>query len=164
MNTELRGIIIGILSGLITYLLTETFNWEINLSLWKWCFITIVIILLICIIRYLFFKIKLKRITEEFTEASFGDSYIYTWRFKRSKGKYSAYGYEATDIRTKRPLSELNNETRFTFGHEVPEETIKLFIQLILIANIDKKIGLYLKPLLEYLNWTEDSQKHQLLH
>ena len=58
----------------------------------------------------------------------------------------------------------MSNETVHTCGHEVPENTIKLFIQLIMIASIDKKMTKQLKPVLEYLNWLEDSQKHQLLH
>jgi hypothetical protein len=58
----------------------------------------------------------------------------------------------------------MNNGKRFTCGHEVPEETIKMFIQLIIVANIDKKMGKTLQPVLEYLHWIEDSQKHSLLH
>jgi hypothetical protein len=58
----------------------------------------------------------------------------------------------------------MNNGKRFTCGHEVPEETIKMFVQLIIIANVDKKMGETLKPVLEYLHWIEDSQKHSLLH
>lgn len=64
----------------------------------------------------------------------------------------------------KKSLSEMNNERVFTCGHEVPEDTIKLFIQLIIITNVDKKMGKKLLPLLEYLHWTEDSQRHNLLH
>ena len=58
----------------------------------------------------------------------------------------------------------MNNNRIITCGHEVPEETIKMFIQLILIANIDKKMGEQLQPTLEYLNWVENSQYHKLLH
>ena len=58
----------------------------------------------------------------------------------------------------------MNNERVVTIGHEVPEETIKMILQLWLIGSMDKKMGERLKPVLEYLNWVEDSQKHQLLH
>ena len=57
-----------------------------------------------------------------------------------------------------------NNVFDLANGHEVPEETIKMFIQLILIANIDKKMEEKLRPVLEYLHWTENSQYHNLLH
>ena len=64
----------------------------------------------------------------------------------------------------KKTLSEMNNERVHTCGHEVPEDTIKLFIQLIIITNVNKKMGKKLFPLLEYLHWTENSQRHNLLH
>lgn len=35
----------------------------------------------------------------------------------------------------------MNNERVHTCGHEVPEDTIKLFIQLIIITNVNKKWG-----------------------
>ena len=58
----------------------------------------------------------------------------------------------------------MNNERVHTCGHEVPEDTIKLFIQLIIIINVNKKMGKKLLPLLEYLHRTENSQCHNLLH
>ena len=58
----------------------------------------------------------------------------------------------------------MNNDRTITLGHEIPEETIKMIIQLLIIANIDKKKGSQLKNVLKYLDWTEDSSKHQLLH
>ena len=125
--------------------------WKIQLPLWMW--LTIFVVLTV------------KRLITDFTECVFGDSYVYTWKYKRTyTGRYNAYGYEATDIHTKIPLSEMNNGKRFVCGHEVPEETIKMFIQLIIVANIDKKTGKTLQPVLEYLHWIEDSQKHSLLH
>lgn len=56
----------------------------------------------------------------------------------------------------------MNNEHTITFGHKVPEETIKMFIQLELIIMVDKRIGNTLLPVLEYLNWTENNQKYPL--
>ncbi|EXY20642.1 hypothetical protein M076_3614 [Bacteroides fragilis str. 2-F-2  len=58
----------------------------------------------------------------------------------------------------------MNNERVHTCGHEVPEDTIKLFIQLIIIISVNKEKGKKLFPLLEYLHWTENSQRHNLLH
>lgn len=58
----------------------------------------------------------------------------------------------------------MNNKHTITFGHEVPEETIEMFIQLELIIMVDKRIGNTLLPVLEYLNWTENIEKHPLLH
>jgi len=43
-------------------------------------------------------------------------------------------------------------------------DTIKMFIQLIIVANIDKKMGKTLMPVLDFLHWVENSQYHKLLH
>ena len=65
---------------------------------------------------------KIRDVISEYTEGTFGDSYVYTWEFKRNrKGQYNVYGYEATKIALKKPLAELSNEHIFTCGHEVPE-------------------------------------------
>ena len=159
------SILVGIAVELLCRVIFDTSILSLQIPLWSWLLITIGIIFVHDIIYYLIKRHHVKEIINEFTECSFGDSFVYTWNYKRTKdGRYSAYGYEATNIRTKIPLAEMNNETVHTCGHEVPENTIKLFIQLIMIASIDKKMTKQLKPVLEYLNWVEDSQKHQLLH
>lgn len=169
MNDTFKGIIIGVISSLIAsgiiYAIAESFVWEFLLPLWIWLCISLGILVLIYAIRKIVICYKVKNFISEYTEGAFGDSYIYTWKYKRTrKGQYSAYGYEATDIRTKKPLAEMNNDRTITLGHEIPEETIKMIIQLLIIANIDKKKGSQLKNVLKYLDWTEDSSKHQLLH
>ena len=169
MNDTFKGIIIGVISSLIAsgiiYAITESFVWEFPLPLWIWLCISVGVLAVIYIVQKIILWFKVKKLISEFTEASFGDSYVYTWKYKRSrKGRYSAYGYEATEIRTKKPLAEMNNERTLTFEHEVPEEKIKMIIQLLIIANIDKKMGKQLNNVLEYLYWTEDSSKHTLLH
>lgn len=169
MNDTLKGIIIGVISSLIAsgliYAMTESFMWNFPLPLWIWLCISLCIFVLIYAIRKIVICHKVKSFISEFTEGSFGDSYVYTWKYKRTrKGQYSAYGYEATDIRTKAPLAELKDEKKFIPGHEVPEATIKMIIQLLIIANVDKKKGAKLKSVLEYLYWTEDSTKHPPLH
>ena len=169
MNDTFKGIIIGVISSLIAsgiiYAITESFVWEFPLPLWIWLCISLVIFVLIYAIRKIVIYHKVKNFISEYTEGAFGDSYVYTWKYKRTrKGQYSAYGYEATDIRIKTSLSEMNNGKTITLGHEVPETTIKMIIQLLIIANVDKKKGVKLKSVLEYLYWTEDSSKHRLLH
>ena len=169
MNDTFKGIIIGIISSLIAsgivYAITESFVWNFSLPLWIRLCISVGVLAVIYIVQKIILWFKVKKLISEFTEASFGDSYVYTWKYKRSrKGRYSAYGYEATEIRTKKPLAEMNNEKTATFGHEVPETTIKMIIQLLIIANVDKKMGKQLKNVIEYLYWTEDSSKHPLLH
>lgn len=169
MNDIFKGIILGVISSLIAsgiiYSLTQSFVWNFPFPLWAWLCISLSIFILIYAIRRIVLWYKVRNFISEFTESSFGDSYVYTWRYKRSrKGNYSAYGYEATDIRTKKPISEMNNDKTITFGHEIPEETIKMIVQLLMIANIDKKMGKQLNNVLEYLYWTEDSSKHSLLH
>ena len=169
MNDTIKGIIIGIVSSLIAsgimYFITKQLLWNLALPIWLWLVISLEIVLLIYIIRIAIREYRVYHLVSEFNEGVLGDSFVYTWRYKRSKnGFYSAYGYEATDIHTKKPLYEMNNDRVHTCGHEVPEETLKMFIQLILIANIDKKMGKKLKPVLEHLHWVENSQMHQLLH
>jgi hypothetical protein len=169
MNDTVKGIIIGIVSGLITsgivYSITEKFIWNMSMPLWIWLAITAGIAFFIYITRIIIREYRVYNLISEFTEGRFGDSYEYTWKFKRSKyGVYRAFGYEATEIRLKKPLAEMNIERVHTFGHEVPEETIKMILQLWLIASMDKKMGERLKPVLEYLNWVENSQYHNLLH
>ena len=169
MNDIVKGIIIGVVSGLITsgivYAITEQFIWNVSVPLWIWLAITAGMAFVIYITRIIIMEIRVYNLISEFTEGRFGDSYEYVWKFKRSKyGVYRAYGYEATEIHLKRPLNEMDNERVHTFGHEVPEATIKMILQLWLIASMDKKMGEELKPVLEYLNWVENSQMHQLLH
>ena len=169
MNDTVKGIIIGIVSGLITsgivYAITEKFIWNVSMPLWIWLTITAGVALVIYITRIVIREYRVYNLISEFTEGRFGDSYDYTWKFKRSKyGVYRAFGYEATEIRLKKPLAEMNNERVHTFGHEVPEETIKMILQLWLIGSMNKKMGERLKPVLEYLHWVENSQCHNLLH
>lgn len=169
MNDTFKGIIIGVISSLIAsgiiYAITESFVWEFSLPLWIWLCISLGIFVLIYAIRRIVICYKVKNFISGYTEGAFGDSYVYTWKYKRTrKGQYSAYGYEVTDIRTKTPIAELKDEKKFIPGHEVPEATIKMIIQLLIIANVDKKRGAKLKSVLEYLYWTEDSSKHRLLH
>lgn len=169
MNDTLKGIIIGVISSLIAsgiiYAITEAFVWNFSLPLWIWLSISLGVFILTCIILQIVICHKVKDFVSEYTEGAFGDSYVYTWKYKRSrKGQYSAYGYEVTEIRTKTPLSEMNNGNTNTFGHEVPETTIKMIIQLSIIANVNKKMGKQLRNVIEYLYWTEDSSKHSLLH
>lgn len=158
-----KDIIVGLITFCITSILKEI--WDIQLPLWIWLIVLVGVFGLGYAIYRLFLWYRVRRIISEFTESAFGDSFVYTWKYKKSSnGRYSAYGYEPTEIRTKKTLSEMNNERVHTFGHEIPEDTIKLFIQLIVITNVDKKIGKKLSPLLEYLHWTENSQRHNLLH
>lgn len=165
MAETLNEIIIGIVSSLMTTGIIYILGCNVTLPLWIWFASTVVLLLFIFFIKWIVKKRRIKNFISEFTECSLGNSYVYTWKYKRSKhGIHSAYGYEATDIHTKNSLNEMNNEKTITFGHEVPEETIKMFIQLVLIANIEKNMGEKLKSVLDYLNWSEDSQKHQLLH
>ena len=131
MNDTFKGIIIGVISSLIAsgiiYAITESFVWNFTLPLWIWLCISLSIFLLTYTIRKVVICCKVKNFISEFTEGSFGNSYVYTWKYKRCrKGEYSAYGYEATDIHTKKPLAEMNNDRTITLGHEIPEETIKM--------------------------------------
>lgn len=163
----LKDIIIGIIGGLITFCITTLLTkiWTIQLPLWL-SFVLLVGILIFCYTtRYIILIYRVKRMISEFTEGALGDSFIYTWKYKKSSnGRYSAYGYEPTDIHIKRSLSDVNSVGVYTCGHEVPEDKIRLFIQLTIIININKEMKEKLLPLLEYLHWTENQQQHNLYH
>jgi len=164
MNS-LKGIIIGVFSSLIAagiiYIITKYSTiWSIMLPLWLWIVITTISLLFLSIGYIIVYKLRVRKLVFEFTEGSFGNSYVYTWNYKRSKdSKYSAFGYEAIDIHTKTHLSEMNNEKVLTYGHQVPEETIKMCVQLFLIAKIDKRIGKDFSSILDYMSWIVESQK-----
>lgn len=169
MKDTIKGIIIGVVSSLIAsgivYGITEKSLWNIQLPLWGWLALSLIIFFAFYLIKHLILLHKIRDIISEYTEGAFGDSYVYTWEFKRNrKGQYSVYGYEATKIALKKPLAELNNEHAFTFGHEVPEYIIKMMIQLTLMSMIEKRLGVLLRPTIEYLHWIENSQCHKLLH
>lgn len=162
-----KDIIIGVTGGLVTFCITSTLTkiWDIQLPLWIWSIVLVGALILGYVIHYMIFRYRVKIIISEFTESAFGDSFVYTWKYKKkTNGRYGAYGYEPTEIHTKKSLSEMNNERVYTCGHEVPEDTIKLFIQLNVIIKVNKTMGKKLLPLLEYLHWTESSQRHNLLH
>lgn len=160
-----KGFITGFISSVIAsgfiWLITRKLTWNIELPLWIWLSGTLCVLMFVYLFCLLVQRVRVIRAISEYKEGVFGDSYEYTWEYKRSKGIYSVYGYEPYKIRTKRPLSELNNEHTITIGHEVPESTIKMFIQLMLISKIDKKTGEKLMPVINYLNWMENKQKQQ---
>ena len=165
MKDIFKGVISSLTATVVIYVINKGYVWDFSFPLWIWLCISVGVLAVIYIVQKIILWFKVRKLISEFTEATFGDSYVYTWKYKRcGNGRYSAYGYEATDIRTKKPLAEMNNEKTLTCGHEVPEEKIKMIIQLLLIANIDKKRGKQLNNVLEYLYWTEDSSKHRPLH
>ena len=80
----------------------------------------------------------------------------FPWKFRKSNSPYSAYGYEAYEIKKKLPLNEFNNEHTITFGHEVNEYNAKRIIQLTIVAMVDKKAAKLLQPTIEYLHHLEN--------
>lgn len=122
-----KKIIIGVTGGLITFCITSilTETWDIQLPLWIWLIVLVGVLVLGYAIHCLNLWYRVRKIISGFTESAFGDSFIYTWKYKKSsKGRYSVYGYEPTEIRTKKSLSEMNNERVHTLGHEIPEDTL----------------------------------------
>ena len=154
MNTmydTTKGILIGVVSSLIAtgIVFAITFVWNISVPVWMWLSITVGVVLLLCFIKHLIVRRRINLIISEYTEGAFGNSYVYIWKYRKSrKGLYSAYGYEATEICLKNSLSD---NRIITIGHEVPEETIKLYIQLIIIANVNKRMGIQLQPVLNFI-------------
>ncbi|MDE5877342.1 MAG: hypothetical protein K2H47_07605 [Muribaculaceae bacterium] len=170
MNKEtIKGIIIGVISSLIAsgilYSITEKWLWNYNFPVWLWLTVTVGIYLIYKLIKYLIFRRRLNDILSEFKEGYMGDSFPYTWEYKKSKGLYSVYGYEPYNFKlteeTKVMLSEPN---AYIFsGHHVPEYVLKRYIQLQIVYMMNKKLQPYLIESLQFLNYAQDGHKHKVL-
>ena len=65
--------------------------WKIQLPLWVWLTIFVVLTVLFYVVDYFITQYKVKRLITDFTECVFGDSYVYTWKYKRTyTGRYKA--------------------------------------------------------------------------
>lgn len=155
MNNTIKGILIGVVSSLIAtgIVYAITIVWNISVPVWTWLCITIGVVFLLCFIRHLIVRRRINHIISEYTEGAFGNSYVYTWKYKKSrKGFYSAYGYEATEIHKKAYESNENSEIlTIRQRQEVPEETIKLYVQLMIIANVNKRMGMWIQPMMNLI-------------
>ena len=164
-----RSFISGIFSSLIAsgiiYFFTKEWLWNYNLPLWIWLSITVGIYLIYKLILYIIFKSRLNNIISEYKEGTIGDSFPYTWEYKKSTGPYSIYGYEPYNIKIKEETKEnLSKPNTYVCGHDVREEALKRFIQVQIVWMMNKNLQAYLLPTLEYLNYTQDSQKHEILY
>lgn len=105
-----RSFLLGIFSSLIAsgiiYFFTKEWLWNYNLSLWIWLSITVGIYLIYKLTQYIIFKWRLNNILSEYKEGIIGDSFPYTWEYKKSKGPYSIYGYEPYNIKIKEETKE----------------------------------------------------------
>lgn len=161
-----KGILTGVVSSLIAtgifWFLTEKLLWCLSLPLWIWLIVTLFIANVFFMVCFIVRKHRISHAISEYKEGTFGDSYEYTWEYRKGNGPLSVYGYEPYQIRTKRLLAELNNEHTITLGHEVSEENIKRIIQITIICMVDIKMKDILQPTLEYLHYLEDSRYHKL--
>ncbi len=161
----ITGIIIGVISSLIALGLTKEWLWNYKITLWIYLVLAIFVYLLFRLISYLRFKHKLHNVLSEYREGNIGNSYSYTWEFKKSKGLYNVYGYEPYNIQIKDETKEgLSKRNTYVNGHSVPEIMLKRYIQLQIVYMMNKDIRSYIEPTLEYLHFTQDSQKHQILY
>lgn len=169
MNKEnIKGIIIGVISSLIAsgilYSITEKWLWNYNIPVWIWLTASVAVYLIDRIILWIIFKKKLGNILSEYKEGYMGDSFPYTWEYKKSNGPYSVYGYEPYNIKIKDETKEkLSKPNTYVFGHDVPEDALKRYIQLQIVYMMNKKLQPYLIHSLQFLNYAQDSQKHQIL-
>lgn len=170
MNKEtIKGIIIGVISSLIAsgilYSITEKWLWNYNLPAWLCLLVIVVVYLIYRLSRYLNFKRRLNNFLSEFKEGYLGDSFPYTWEYKKSNSPYSVYGYEPYNIKIKFETKEqISKPNTYVCGHDVSEEALKRFIQLYVIYIMNKDLRPYIQPTLEYLNYTQDSQKHKIVY
>lgn len=170
MNKEtIKGIIFGVISSLIAsgilYSVTEKWLWNYNIPVWLWLSVIVVVYLTYKLSKCLIFKRRLNNILSEFKEGGMGDSFPYTWEYKKSNGPYSVYGYEPYNIKIKDETKEkLSKPNTYVCGHDVPEDALKRYIQLSVIYMMNKRLQAFILPTLEYLNYTQDSQKHQIIY
>lgn len=170
MNREnIKGLVIGVIGSLIAsgiiYFFTKEWLWNYKIPVWIWLAASAVAYLVYRIIRWIILKKRLKDILSEYKEGVLGDSFPYTWEYKRSKGPYSVYGYEPYNIKIKDETKEkLSKPNTYVCGHDVPEDALKRFIQLSVIYMMNKRLQAFILPTLEYLNYTQDSRKHKILY
>lgn len=165
----IKSIIVGVISSLIAsgilYSITEKWLWNYKFPIWLWLSATVGVYLIYKLIMYLIFIQRLKGILSEFKEGYMGDSFPYTWEYKKSCGPYSVYGYEPYNIKIKAETKEkLSKPNTYVRGHDVPEDALKRYIQLTVIYMMNKKLQAFILPTLEYLSYTQDSQKHQIIY
>ena len=170
MNREnIKGRVIGVIGSLIAsgiiYFFTKEWLWNYKIPVWIWLAASAVAYLVYRIIRWIILKKRLKDILSEYKEGVLGDSFPYTWEYKKSNGPYSVYGYEPYKIKIKDETKEkLSKPNTYVCGHDVPEDALKRFIQLSVIYMMNKRLQAFILPTLEYLNYTQDSQKHKILY
>lgn len=170
MNREnIKGLVIGVIGSLIAsgiiYFFTKEWLWNYKIPVWIWLAASAVAYLVYRIIRWIILKKRLKDILSEYKEGVLGDSFPYTWEYKKSNGPYSVYGYEPYNIKIKDETKEkLSKPNTYVCGHDVPEDALKRFIQLSVIYMMNKRLQAFILPTLEYLNYTQDSRKHQILY
>lgn len=170
MNREnIKGLVIGVIGSLIAsgiiYFFTKEWLWNYKIPVWIWLAASAVVYLVYIIIRWIILKKRLKDILSEYKEGVLGDSFPYTWEYKKSNGPYSVYGYEPYNIKIKDETKEkLSKPNTYVCGHDVPEDALKRFIQLSVIYMMNKRLQAFILPTLEYLNYTQDSRKHQILY
>ncbi|WP_298071814.1 hypothetical protein [uncultured Bacteroides sp.] len=170
MNKEtIKGVIIGVISSLIAsgifYPITKKWLWNYNCPVWLWLSVTVGVCLIYKLIKCLIFRRRLNDILSEYKEGVFGDSFPYTWEYKKSYGPYSVYGYEPYNIKIKEETKEKRSKPDiYLFGHDVPEDALKRYIQLYVTYKMNKGLQAYILPTLKYLDYTQDSQKHQILY
>lgn len=170
MNREnIKGLVIGVIGSLIAsgiiYFFTKEWLWNYKIPVWIWLAASAVVYLVYIIIRWIILKKRLEGILSEYKEGRVGDSFPYTWEYKKSNGPFSAYGYEPYNIRIKDETKEsLSQPNTYVFsGHRLSENALKRYIQLSIIYMVNKKLQPYLVQSLQFLNYAQDSQKHQIL-
>ncbi len=170
MNKEIiQNITFGLIGSLIASgiirVMTNVWLWNIVAPLWVWFIISLFVIAFYRLYSYILKQYYLKKVISEYRESCFGNSYPYTWEYKKGCGEYSFRGYEPHNIRIKYSVKEsLSRPDTFVFGHDLPEESIKRIIQLTIICMVDKKMEKIIKPTLQYLIHVENSQMQKLLH
>lgn len=170
MNKEIvKSVVSGVISSLITsgilYFFTKKWLWNYYFPMWLWLLAIVGVYLIYKSISYLLFKRKLNNIIPEYKEGCLGDSFPYTWEYKKSNDIYSVYGYEPYNIKIKEETKEkLSKPTTYVCGHDVPEDALKRYIQLRIIYMMNKELQTFILPTLVYLNYTQDSQKHQIIY
>lgn len=156
-NSICIGVISNIVFAIISFVVKEHFNQEIQIPLWI-CFIIAAGIIIVCwIINYGIKQYRIHKAISSFNYGTFGNSYLYKWEYVKNPN--GIYGYEPINIQVAESRTHINtpnHQVYYMSGHSVDEQKIKIIIRLTLIWIVEKNSRKKIQPILEHLHWTEN--------
>ena len=154
-NSICIGVISNIVFAIISFVVKEHFNQEIQIPLWICFIIAAGIIIVFRVVNYGIKQYRIRKALSSYTYGAFGHSCSYKWEYVKNPN--GIYGYEPVNIQIAESQTSIDtpNHKVFRFTHFVDEQKIKLIIRLTLMYMVEKKSQKEIYPILEYLHWTE---------